>query len=113
MLRRPQWFFFSTLLLGLTGALLGWRILPAARSLTGDAPLLLSRSRRIYAELLSAPLEALSHLSAQVVPQPPMGHLIAGLGYGLGLDDGAPLLAAISCCTRDKDSVPSCGALST
>ncbi|MFT5684855.1 MAG: hypothetical protein ACI8RZ_005800 [Myxococcota bacterium] len=83
----------SAVLLAATGALLAWRILPAERSLTGDAPLLLARSRRIYAELLTAPLDALSHLVGQVVPQPPVGHLVAGLGYGLGLTDAAPLFA--------------------
>ncbi|MDG1480599.1 MAG: hypothetical protein P8R54_13465 [Myxococcota bacterium] len=69
------------------------RILPSHRSLTGDAPLLLSRSRRIYAELLTAPSDAMGHLISQVVPQPPVGHLVAGLGYGLGLTDAAPLFA--------------------
>jgi hypothetical protein len=83
----------SVALLGATGALLAWRILPSGRSLTGDAPLLLSRSRRIADELSTAPLDALHHLVGQVVPQPPVGHLIAGLGYGLGMTHAAPLFA--------------------
>ena len=68
-------------------------ILPTARSLTGDAPILLARARRLREDLLDGQiLDVLGGVASLVVPQPPLGYLTALLVYLPGLEDAAPLV---------------------
>ena len=83
------------LLLG--GGLMASVIAPAGRSLTGDAPALLGRARRMRDALAGGdPLGALAALAGQVVPQPPLGYAMAATSYLLGLEHAAALATSLA-----------------
>ena len=76
--------------------MLGAVVWGAGRSLTGDAPALLGRARRLGAALASGDVGgALGALLGQVVPQPPGGYAMAMAPYLLGLEAAAPVATSL------------------
>lgn len=71
-------------------------ILPAGRTPTADAPMLLARSQRLVDLLLSGEQSALfTAVAGQVIPQPPLGFITAAPAFLPGDLHAAPLLAGL------------------
>lgn len=96
MIQKPKKTALRLLAFFLASVLLVGTILPAGRSLTGDAPALLGRARHLTDTLRSGDiLGALGAGIGQVVPQPPLGYAMAGATYLLGAGHAAPVALSL------------------